>query len=335
VILQGKGIAFSLTVKDPDSPVSARLRLELDPGDFSWLDSSGKSRWHHERPFVLQTARGVVNFIQPSGVILEGASMIDINLVREHSELVRKAMQARQLDPAPVDQVLEQDERRRALIQEVETLKAERNTVSKEIGHLKDPVERQNKIDAMRQVGERITGLDEALRCVDILLDEAMAVIPNIPDPRTPLGKDEHDNVVLKTVGELPNFVFEPKAHWDLGPALGIINFEQGVKITGSRFYVLSGAGARLQRALIAWMLDLHIRQGYTEKYTPFKGIPCLLQDNFQNLRIICTVTTRKICGWCQLLRYHLLACTWAISLRSLTCHYIMQLILPVFGEKR
>jgi len=84
------------------------------------------------------------------------------------------------------------------------------------------------------------------------------------------VGKDESENVVLRGVGEIPEYDFEPKAHWDLGPTLGIINFEQGVKITGSRFYVLSGAGARLQRALIAWMLDLHIRQGYTEKYTPF-----------------------------------------------------------------
>jgi seryl-tRNA synthetase len=96
------------------------------------------------------------------------------------------------------------------------------------------------------------------------------SAIPNIPDARTPLGKDENENVVLRTVGELPEFDFQPKAHWDLGPALGIIDFERGVKITGSRFYVLSGAGARLQRALIAYMLDLHIRQGYTEQYTPF-----------------------------------------------------------------
>ncbi len=94
--------------------------------------------------------------------------------------------------------------------------------------------------------------------------------MPNIPDPRTPVGKDENENVVLRTIGEPKKFDFEPKPHWDLGPALGIIDFERGTKITGSRFYVLSGAGARLQRALIAFMLDLHIRQGYTEKYLPF-----------------------------------------------------------------
>jgi seryl-tRNA synthetase len=104
---------------------------------------------------------------------------------------------------------------------------------------------------------------------VDASLDELMATLPNIPEDRVPAGGEEA-NVVAKEWGDKPKFAFEPKAHWDLGPELGIINFDQGVAITGSRFYVLSGPGARLQRALIAWMLDLHIRQGYTEKYTPF-----------------------------------------------------------------
>ena len=196
--------------------------------------------------------------------------MIDLNLIREHPEIVRQAMQARQMDPSPVELVLDLDQQRRDLIQQVESLKAERNQVSKEIGRTPDPAERQAKIDAMRLVGDRIAVLDEELRGVEGRLDDATAGIPNIPDARTPIGKDEHDNVVIKTVGEPRQFMFQPKAHWDLGPDLGIINFEQGVKITGSRFYVLSGAGARLQRALIAWMLDLHIHQGYTEKYTPF-----------------------------------------------------------------
>jgi seryl-tRNA synthetase len=196
--------------------------------------------------------------------------MIDINIMRDDPQRVRKALLDRQIEAEPVEQALELDEQRRALIQEVEGLKAERNAVSKEIGRMKAPAERQAKIDAMRAVGERIEALDEQLRQVEAQLNHVMAGIPNLPDERTPYGVDEHDNVVIKTVGELPEFDFEPKAHWDLGPALGILNFEQGVKITGSRFYVLSGAGARLQRALIAWMLDLHTRQGYTEKYTPF-----------------------------------------------------------------
>jgi seryl-tRNA synthetase len=122
----------------------------------------------------------------------------------------------------------------------------------------------------MQGVGGQIEALDAQLRQVETQLDEVMAEIPNLPDPRVPVGADERDNVVIKTVGSLPEFDFEPRPHWELGPALGILNFEQGVKVTGSRFYVLSGAGARLQRALIAWMLDLHARQGYTEKYPPF-----------------------------------------------------------------
>lgn len=196
--------------------------------------------------------------------------MLDINLIREKPEIVREAMQKRQMDAAPVERVLALDEQRRAIIQQVELLKAERNAVSKEIGRTKDPAERQAKIEAMRAVGERIEGLDGQLREVENQLNAETATIPNIPDPRVPLGKDDSENVVLKTVGEPRAFDFEPRPHWDLAPALGILDFEQGVKITGSRFYVLSGAGARLQRALIAWMLDLHTRQGYIEKYPPF-----------------------------------------------------------------
>ena len=196
--------------------------------------------------------------------------MLDLNLIREQPDLVRQAMRDRQMDPEPVDRVLELDEQRRALIQEVEVLKAERNAASKEIGRMKDQVERQARIEAMRQVGDRISELDERLRAVEADQFAAQSTIPNIPDPRTPYGRNDEENVVIKTVGEQPKFNFEPKPHWDLGPELGIIDFEQGVKITGSRFYVLSGAGARLQRALIAFFLDLHSRQGYTEKYTPF-----------------------------------------------------------------
>jgi len=194
--------------------------------------------------------------------------MLDINLIREKPDLVRKALRDRQLDASPVDSILKLDESRRAILNEVEALKAERNAVSKEIGQIKDASTRQVKIEAMRLVGDKISALDEELRKVEEDLQAVAAAIPNIPDPRTPIGKDE--NVVLKSVGQIPEYDFESKPHWELGPLLGILDFEQGVKITGSRFYVLSGAGARLQRALIAWMLDLHARQGYTEKYLPF-----------------------------------------------------------------
>jgi len=196
--------------------------------------------------------------------------MLDINLIRENPDLVRKALRDRQMEAAPVDAILKLDDQRRGMLTEVDALKAERNTVSKEIGQMKDATSRQAKIEAMRTVGDKIATLDKEVSAVEQELKGMTAVLPNIPDGRTPFGKDENENVVLRTMGELPKFDFQPKAHWDLGPALGIIDFERGVKITGSRFYVLSGAGARLQRALIAYMLDLHIRQGYTEQYTPF-----------------------------------------------------------------
>jgi seryl-tRNA synthetase len=196
--------------------------------------------------------------------------MLDINLFRETPEVVRAALQKRQMDTDVVDQVLNFDTKRRALLLQVEALKAERNAVSKEIGRSKDQASRQEKIEAMKVVGEKVTDLDEQVRQVETDLNKLLSVIPNLVDDRVPLGKDEHENVVRETSGEIRKFDFAPQPHWDLGPKLGILNFDQGVKITGSRFYVLSGAGARLQRALISWMLDLHIRQGYLEKYTPF-----------------------------------------------------------------
>ncbi|HZJ21808.1 MAG TPA: serine--tRNA ligase [Anaerolineales bacterium] len=196
--------------------------------------------------------------------------MLDLNLIREQPDLIRTALKNRQLDASPVDEILRLDEKRRSLLTEVEKLKAERNMVSKEIGKMKDAAEREKKIISMREVGEMISTLDKEVAEVETGLTSLTAALPNIPDERTPIGASEDDNVVLRTVGQLAEFNFEPKAHWDLGPALGVIDFERGAKITGSRFYVLSGAGARLQRALIAFMLDLHIRQGYTEKYLPF-----------------------------------------------------------------
>ena len=196
--------------------------------------------------------------------------MLDINIIREQPDLVRKALRDRQMDASPVDAILKLDGTRRGFLNEVELLKAERNTVSKEIGQMKDAAFRQAKIEAMRSVGDKIATLDKQVSEVEEQLKALTAALPNIPDGRTPYGKDDSQNVVLRTVGPLPEYDFKPQPHWDLGPALGIIDFERGVKITGSRFYVLSGAGARLQRALIAYMLDLHIRQGYTEQYTPF-----------------------------------------------------------------
>jgi seryl-tRNA synthetase len=196
--------------------------------------------------------------------------MLDLNLIREQPDLVRTALRNRQMEDALVDSILRLDENRRKLLTEVEQLKAQRNSASKEVGQLKDTAARQSRIDAMRLVGDQIAILDKQVADVDAQLADLTATIPNLPDPRTPLGKGDDDDVLVSTVGEPKSFDFHAKPHWDLGPALGIIDFERGAKITGSRFYVLSGAGARLERALIAFMLDLHIRQGYTEKYLPF-----------------------------------------------------------------
>ncbi|MHC1740832.1 MAG: serine--tRNA ligase [Anaerolineaceae bacterium] len=196
--------------------------------------------------------------------------MFDINLIREQPEIVKKSLRDRQMDSSPVDEVLLLDAERRGLLVKVEALKAERNVVSKAISQIKDPSERQQKIDAMRLVGEEITQLDEKVHLVDEKLNYLMATIPNLPDPTTPYGKDDSENIVERVVGVLPKFDFKPLPHWDLGTKLGIIDFDRGVKLTGSRFYILNGAGARLERALISYMLDLHSRQGYEERYTPF-----------------------------------------------------------------
>lgn len=196
--------------------------------------------------------------------------MLDINIIREKPELVRKALQDRQMEFDSIDSILQLDEQRRTLLNEVEKLKAQRNVVSKEISQMKDATARQSKIEAMRLVGDKIAELDKTVAQVESELTAIESTLPNIPDERTPFGKSEDDNVILKTVGEPKKFDFKPLPHWDLGVALGILDFERGSKLTGSRFYILQKAGARLQRALIAWMLDLHIKQGYQEEYLPF-----------------------------------------------------------------
>ncbi len=197
--------------------------------------------------------------------------MLDIALIRERTAQVKQALESRNADPLQVDAILELDVRRREILTRVESLKAERNRVSKKIGRLQDQAERERLIAEMREVGSRIDEHDGELRRVESDLDAAMLALPNLPHPSAPLGPDETHNPVLREWGERREFDFEPAPHWDLGPELGIIDFERGVKLSGSRFYVLRGAGARLQRALIAWMLDVHTREhGYTEIYPPF-----------------------------------------------------------------
>ncbi len=196
--------------------------------------------------------------------------MLDMNLIRETPEIVIKSMQDRQMDSALIDRVIELDSNRRVTLAEVEKLKAERNTASKAIGLSKDPAERNSKIEAMRVVSDQITALDQQVKTIEEELNSLMLIIPNTVDPKVPYGESEAGNVIVRYEGKAADPAFEMIPHWDLGTSLGMIDFERGVKLTGSRFYVLNGAVARLQRALIAFMLDLHIKQGYEERYTPF-----------------------------------------------------------------
>ena len=197
--------------------------------------------------------------------------MLDIVRIREQPEAVKAGLQNRNEDPTQIDAVLALDVRRRELLQQVETLKAERNRGSKKISKTRDKAEREQLIAEMRQVGERIGEFDAQVRQVESDLRTAMLELATVPHESVPVGPDETHNPLLHQYGEPREFDFEPVPHWDLGPELGILDFERGVKLSGSRFYVLRGAGARLQRALIAWMLDVHTRDhGYTEIYPPY-----------------------------------------------------------------
>ena len=196
--------------------------------------------------------------------------MLDLRMIREDPERVKAAIATTYI-AAPIDEIVALDARRRALLTEVEALKAELNRGSKEVGRTKDAAERQALIGQMRELGDHIAGLDEEVNGVDARLDGLMLQVPNMPLPHVPVAADESGNVVIAEHGEKREFDFVPKPHWELAENLGIIDFERGVKIAGSRFYVLRGDGARLQRALIAWMLDLHINEhGYQEVYPPY-----------------------------------------------------------------
>lgn len=194
--------------------------------------------------------------------------MLDLKYVREHPEEVREALVKRN-EMAPLDEILELDERRRTLLADVQGLKHQRKVTSKEISRMKE--KDQALIEEMRRLGEEIKALDQEVKKIEEELNRLLLQLPNLPHPSVPVGKDESENVVVQQVGEPQEFDFEPLPHWDLGPTLGIIDFERGVKLSGTRFYILQGLGAKLQRALITWMLDLHTQKhGYIEVYLPF-----------------------------------------------------------------
>ena len=196
--------------------------------------------------------------------------MLDIRIIRTEPARVKAELATVGIAPAEVDALLDADRVRREALHGVETLRAERTTASKAIRDIRDPAERQRAIAAQRGVGERIAAAEAAVATAEAEFERRLLELPNLPHPDVPVGPDESANVVVRTAGEPRRFDFPAQAHWDLGPALGLIDFERGVKISGSRFYVLRGAGARLQRALITWMLDLHTREhGYVEIYPP------------------------------------------------------------------
>lgn len=228
--------------------------------------------------------------------------MIDINLIREKPEWVVEQIARLGDEKAPIQDILSADARRRVIILELEELRRQRNERSKQIGiwmgtlkklegDLKRAQTAAEPVDALlaklnalqveadqakeetRRLGDRITELEEDLRAAEAEIDEKMLWVPNLPHESVPYGADDSQNIAYPPEGApLPAFVdFEPLAHWDLGPNLGILDFDRGVKLSGSRYYVLRGAGARLQRAVIQFMLDYHVNNhGYTEIYPPF-----------------------------------------------------------------
>jgi len=186
--------------------------------------------------------------------------MLDLKFIRENIDLVRQAIEKRQ-DTAPLDEILQLDSERRQKVLELEGLRHARKETARE----------KKSADEGRDLRASIRAFEEKTRSLDKQLEELLLQVPNIPDSTVPVGNDERDNVVVRSWGELPAFDFQPVPHWKLGESLGIIDFERGVKLSGSRFYVLKGLGSRLQRALISFMLDLHTTEhDYNEIYPPF-----------------------------------------------------------------
>jgi len=209
--------------------------------------------------------------------------MLSLQLIREEPERVREALRRRRSD-APLDEVIALDREWRRTLHEAETLRAERNALSKEIGQLSrlmadESVPTRERRHAQHRrddllarstyLSQRLEGLEQQVKELQRRLDQLLLTIPNLPDDRVPEGDGEEDNVVVRQWGEPPQFDFRPLTHWELGERLGILDLEAGARLSGSHFYVLTGLGARLQRALIQLALDFHTSRGYQEIYTP------------------------------------------------------------------
>jgi seryl-tRNA synthetase len=202
--------------------------------------------------------------------LFKGEIMLDIKYLRDNFDAATKALATRSgsVDLSGFQQL---DLQRRELLSEAELLKAEKNKVSALIGQTNDKSQVQSEILRMKEVSAQIKTLDDQLRLVEEQLSELLMGIPNIPHQLSPVGKSEDDNVEIRSWGVKPDFSFAGQAHWDIGEALGILDFERASKLSGARFALYMGAGARLERALINFMLDLHTEQhGYTETLPPF-----------------------------------------------------------------
>jgi len=197
--------------------------------------------------------------------------MLDLKFIRENPEVVKNAIRLKG-EKDTVDEILKLDERRRELIKKGDALKARRNDVTEEIANLKKQgKDATDLIEEMRKVSDEIKSIDAELKKVETELENLLLWLPNIPHSSVPIGKDASDNVVVRVWGEIPEFDFEIKDHLTLGKKLGIIDFERGAKLTGSGFPLYIGKGATLERALINFMLDLHIQKhGYIEVFPPF-----------------------------------------------------------------
>ena len=198
--------------------------------------------------------------------------MLSLEQIRNDTAAVRAALIRRAEDEDCLDEILDMDARRRSAITDGDELRARRNAVSREIGQARSqggPPD-ESVVAEMRDVGRRISELEDLVRDLDARINDAMLALPNLPHASTPEGHDETANVVLRHWGEPATLDFEAQPHWDLAESLGIIDFQRGVKLSGSRFYTLNGYGARLERAIISWMLDLHSSEhGYTEVALP------------------------------------------------------------------
>jgi seryl-tRNA synthetase len=198
--------------------------------------------------------------------------MLDPNLIRTQPEFVKEGVKNKGSDPALVDKFLEIDKVRRELIKEIDELRHQRRELSESIGKkLKNGEPVEGIREEVRLLGDRIDEKERELEEIEKQYKEILLSIPNLPHKSVPVGKDETENVVLRKEGTIRQFSFTPKPHWEIGEALGIIDFKRAVKISGSRFYVLTGLGSKLERALISFMIDFHVeRHGYKEIFPPF-----------------------------------------------------------------